>query len=178
HYRRRAKTWPAIFKGSFLLFHLDVELVLVPVSGHGEFQRRGLQALVFRMDGGAEPLAFLGQWWRRHQDLVFTFHGAVVAPVGAQLKRAVGLNLSPRTDLLAQGLEDHKTGGDRLAVLVRNFSADWKKSLAAAPTGTQQEQGEKGAGAAGALSASARDRGYREHPQAPSFGRNRPHQEF
>src|SRR5262249_31164803 len=85
---------PTVLRGHLLrplaLFHLDVKPVLLPVSGHGEFQRRGLQALIFQMDGGAAPLAFLGQRRRCHQHLVFTFPGAVVVPVRAQLKRAVG----------------------------------------------------------------------------------------
>src|SRR5207248_2398000 len=42
------------------LLHLDIELVLVPVSGDGEFERRGLQVAVFRMDRGAARLALLG----------------------------------------------------------------------------------------------------------------------
>src|SRR5262249_23217985 len=76
-------------RGAFRLFHLDVELVLVPVSGYGEFQWRGLQFLVFRMDWRAARPAFLGQRRRRDQHLVFSFHGAVVVPMCAQLKRAV-----------------------------------------------------------------------------------------
>src|SRR5262249_7363576 len=151
--------------------HLDVELVLVPVSGHGEFQRRGLQFLVFRMDWGAARPAFLGQRRRRDQHLVFSFHGAVVVPVSAQLKRAVRPDFSPRADLLAHGLEDHQTGGDRPAVLIGNFAADWEKSLAAAPAVTKQDQGDKDPSVPRTLSASARDHGYTGHHRSPSFGK-------
>src|SRR5262245_20048880 len=161
-------------RGAIRLFHLDVKRVLCAVAGHGEFQGRGLQVLVFRMDGGAAGLAFLGQRRRRDQHLVFSFHGAVVFSVRAQSKRAVGLDFSPRTDLLVHGLEDHKTGGDRLAVFVSNFAADRKKSLAAAPAGTEQDEKDRGYSVPRALSACARDHADTEHHPSPGTPLYRP----
>src|SRR5262249_17221942 len=134
------------------------------------------QVLIFRMDGGAAPLAFLGQRRRRDQHLVVSFPGPVVVPVSAQLKGAVGLDFSPRADFPAHGLEDHKTGGDRSAGLVGNFSADWKKSLTATSAGTKQDQGNKGRSLPRPLSACARDHGCTEHHRSPSFGKNSWHQ--
>src|SRR5262249_33119962 len=86
-------------------------------------------------------------------------------------KRAVGLDFSPRADFLAHRLEDHKTGGGRLAVLVSNFAADRKKSLAAAPADTEQNEKDRGYSVPRAPSVCARDHADTEHHPSPGFGK-------